>query len=279
MSRRWTSVSVAAVLLVVLGALAPWAYATWGNTSAKDRIEADPPPALFDDRAVAPTAAAVAGQQARAHALLRGWWSAHGDSADDAAFVRWLEQTLPGPPDASTRSAELDQVERLAPTRTKAGVAAATWLEAFGKKDVWKLAAHDQGELLPAQARDRVSTDVKDLLGMAKTVADALGARYQQSAPYVLHPELRPDHTVAPGQVCPCSYPSRHASASAAARTYLSLTDPHRAAEYTWMESEVDYSRIYMAGHVVSDITAGALLGDLIGEYVAHTHGHLVPLG
>ena len=37
------------------------------------------------------------------------------------------------------------------------------------------------------------------------------------------------------------------------------------------MRAQVDWSRVYMAGHVSSDITAGALLGDLIGEYVAVT--------
>ena len=28
------------------------------------------------------------------------------------------------------------------------------------------------------------------------------------------------------------------------------------------------FARLYMAGHVASDITAGSLLGDMIGEYV-----------
>ena len=83
----------------------------------------------------------------------------------------------------------------------------------------------------------------------------------------MLQPSLRPDHTVAKGQVCPCSYPSRHASASAAATTYLTGLDPHRGADYVWTEAQVDWSRVYMAGHVPSDIAAGALLGDMIGEY------------
>jgi membrane-associated phospholipid phosphatase len=106
---------------------------------------------------------------------------------------------------------------------------------------------------------------------MSKDVADALGARYQQSAPYVLRPFLRTDHTVTKGQVCPCSYPSRHAAAGAAARTFLVAVDPHREGDYRWTESEIDYSRLYMAGHVISDITGGALLGDLIGQYVVGT--------
>ena len=123
-------------------------------------------------------------------------------------------------------------MQRIAPTRDAAGVRASTWLETHGKKDVWKLYAHDQAELLPAKDGDARKQAVKDMLKMSKTVADTLGTRYQQSAPYVLHPALRPDHDGEPGQVCPCSYPSRHAAAGAAASTYLAARDPHRAAEY-----------------------------------------------
>ncbi len=154
---------------------------------------------------------------------------------------------------------------------------ASTWLESYGKKDLWKLYAHDQAELLPAAAGDGRKQAVKDMLKLSKTVADTLGARYQQSAPYVLHPSLRPDHTVTAGQVCPCSYPSRHAAAGAAATTYLGALAPHRAADYRWTEAEIDYSRIYMAGHVESDVTGGALLGDLIGDYFLVTRAHRDP--
>jgi membrane-associated phospholipid phosphatase len=79
---------------------------------------------------------------------------------------------------------------------------------------------------------------------------------------------------VASGQVCPCSYPSRHAAASAAARTYLASLAPHLADQYRWMQDEIDYSRVYMAGHVPSDIVGGTVLGDMIGEYFLVTRGH-----
>lgn len=39
------------------------------------------------------------------------------------------------------------------------------------------------------------------------------------------------------------------------------------------MEDQVTYSRLYMADHVESDITAGSLLGDMIGEYFLVTSG------
>jgi membrane-associated phospholipid phosphatase len=73
--------------------------------------------------------------------------------------------------------------------------------------------------------------------------------------------------------VCPCSYPSRHAAAGAAAATYLGGLQPQRSQQYLWTQGEIDYSRVYMAGHVRSDIAGGALLGDLVGEYFLHARG------
>ena len=272
--RRYLTVLVAALVAVLVGTVGPLALGL--NRSAKDRIAADPPPGLFGDATVAPLGRHVDAQAAKAHTLMRQWWSGHGRAAHDAVFTAWVERTLPGPPSSAQRTSEVDDVVALARTRTRAGVRASTWLEAYGKKDVWKLYAHDQAEVLPAAQVEARKQDVKDLNKNSKTVADALGTRYRQSAPYVLHPSLRPDHVVAAGQVCPCSYPSRHAAAGAAVTTYLSSVDPHRVGEYRWMQSEIDYSRVYMAGHTLSDVTGGALLGDMIGEYFAVTRASRV---
>jgi membrane-associated phospholipid phosphatase len=272
--RRFVVVAVLAVLAVLVGALGPWAYATvTGGGSAKDRIAADPPPRLFPDGNIAPLGAQIDAQASPARRLMAGWWTGHGTEPDDAAFTVWLQRSLPGPPPPTARAAELRRVQALAAARTTAGVTAATWLESYGKKDIWKLYAHDQAEVVPASAGDRRKGQLKDMLKLSKAVADALGVRYQQSAPYVLDPSLRPDHTVKPGQVCPCSYPSRHAAAGAAARMFLSHFEPHMDAQYRWMEDEIAYSRVYMAGHVASDIRGGALLGDMIGEYYLVTRG------
>lgn len=275
MSRRWIAVAVLSALAVLGGAVAPLAYGALVDTSAKDRIEADPPPTLFADADIAGTGKSIDAQHARAHRLMARWWATHDATPDDTAFVDWAEANLPGPPTASERASEVSDVQAIFPRRTDQGVAAATWLEAYGKKDVWKLAAHDQAELLPAADGDTLKNDVDDTLKLAKDIADALGTKYQQSAPYVLKPYLRPDHTVVDGQVCPCSYPSRHAAAGAAASTFLSFTSPHRADDYRWWLDEISWSRVYMAGHVPSDITGGALLGDMIGEYVLVTRGEM----
>jgi hypothetical protein len=43
------------------------------------------------------------------------------------------------------------------------------------------------------------------------------------------------------------------------------------------MEDEIDFSRIYMAGHVPSDISGGSLLGDMVGEYFLVTRTGAAP--
>lgn len=271
MSRRYVAVLVLAVLALLTGTAGTWAYDSFVDTSAKDRIEADPPPPLFPRATVAPLGHRLEKEDLVAARLMRAWWADHDTSPHDQEFVAWLEKTLPGPPPTARRDHEVARVQQLAGDRSTEGETASTWLEAFGKKDVWKLMAHDQAELLATATGDEVKSSVDDLLSMTKTVADDLGARYQQSAPYVIHPELRPDHVVAPGDVCPCSYPSRHAAAGAAARTYLGSLSPPMTADYRWWESEIDYSRLYMAGHVVSDLSGGVLLGDMVGEYFTRT--------
>ena len=267
---RYIVLAVVALLAVAAGVVGAWA-GNASNTSAKDRIEADPPPALYPTATILPTERLVVSQSARAHQLVSSWLATHGRHRDDQAFTAWLEKTLPGPPPPAQRRAEVAQVQQVGQHRTKAGVAAATWLEAYGKKDLWKLYAHDQAEMLPAKEGDARKADVKAMLKMTKKVADSLGLRFRQSAPYVLHPALRPDHTVKQGQVCPCSYPSRHAAAGAAATTYLGGLEPQRRAQYEWTEGQIDWSRVYMSGHVPSDLRGGALLGDMIGEYFLQT--------
>lgn len=278
-SRRFVVVAALAVLAVLVGLLGPttWAKVTGngGNTSAKDRIAADPPPRLFSATAVSGTARDVAAQKTQAAHLVRVWLAGHGTTADDSAFMAWIEKTFPPPP--ATLPGEMPLVVRLSSQRTKTGVAAATWLESYGKKDIWKLYAHDQRELLsPAAAKDRKAEE-KALLKMSKTVADDLGTRFGSSAPYVRKPSLRTDHKVTAGQQCPCSYPSRHATAAAASETTLGALMPSRDPDYRAMEAQVDYSRVYMAGHFPGDITAGALLGDVIGDYFLITRNGVAP--
>ncbi|MEO7352289.1 MAG: hypothetical protein ABIW17_10350 [Marmoricola sp.] len=86
-------------------------------------------------------------------------------------------------------------------------------------------------------------------------------------------PALRTDQTVTTGQKCPCSYPSRHATAGAASLTVLGTMLPDREAQYRPTEAQIDYSR----GHYPGDIRAGALLGDVIGDYFLITRNGTSP--
>ena len=58
-------------------------------------------------------------------------------------------------------------------------------------------------------------------------------------------------------------------------RTLLGTLMPDRSSQYTATEAQVDYSRIYMAGHFPADIRGGALLGDVIGDYFLVTRNGL----
>jgi hypothetical protein len=273
-------VAVLALVALAIGLAVPMLT----NTSAKDRIAADPAPALFSDSAIHPVDAWVRPQDPRAHQLMSKWWQSHGRQPDDKAFLIWLGRTFPKPPDTAARKDELALLQAQKRRHTPSGVRAATWLEANGKKDIWKLYAHDQAEWLPAKAGDARKADVKAMLKMSKEASDMLAKRYPSSAPYVMDRRLLDatskdrdpiNKLKSEKRPCPCSYPSRHAVKAAAARTYLGAYQPHMVAQYRWMEDEIDWSRIYMAGHVPSDLAGGALLGDMVGEYFVVTRGQL----
>jgi hypothetical protein len=265
----------------VTGLVGPTAWAhvtgtTAANASAKDRVAADPPPPLFPPAQVAGTATQVAAQHAQGATLVRAWVAAHGTRADDREFVTWTERVFPAPR-ATMALSEMPAVVALDRARSITGIAAATWLERHGKKDIWELYAHDQRELLDSSTGKQRKAEEKQVLTMSKQIADDLGARFGSSAPYVRKPSLRTDHQVTSGQRCPCSYPSRHAAAAASSRTVLGALMPERQAQYRATEAQIDYSRVYMAGHYPSDIRAGALLGDVIGDYFLVTRNGLDP--
>jgi hypothetical protein len=274
-SIRWpyAVIAVLAAAAAAFGLLRPQtiglsaASAKKSKLGATARIKQNPPPTLFTDAAIAPLGKQVTAQHKKADDLFTHWKAQHGTTRDDKAFAAWAAQQIPAPPSAKNRTTELRQVQQLAKTRTAAGKKAATWLELYGKKDIWKLYQHDQRELLPAAQDKAAKAQLKSALKMAKTISDQLAAQDKQPAPFILDPTLRPDKHIKAGAKGPYSYPSRHAARAAAAVTLLSSLAPHRAADYQWMQDEVVYSRVYMAGHVPSDILAGTLLGDLIGDY------------
>jgi membrane-associated phospholipid phosphatase len=278
---QYPVIAVAAVAAAGFGLVRPLvtadatpAASSKTKLSATDRVKKNPPPARFTDAQIADVTKQLRAEQHTADTLFAQWKKAHGTTRDDHAFTTWVEAHIPAPPSSTARAAELKQVQTLARTRTPVGKKAATWLEVYGKKDIWKVYLHDQREIVPTAVGKTDKTQLKAAFTLSKTITKQLVARYNSPAPYVLDTSLRPEKHIKAGAKCPCSYPSKHGALSAAAVTYLSNLNPHRAAEYQWMAAEVAYSRLYMAGHLPSDILAGALLGDLVGDYVLTTGGH-----
>ena len=70
---------------------------------------------------------------------------------------------------------------------------------------------------------------------------------------------------MSPGDVCPSATP-RATRRPPPRRTFLAHFMPQRDAEYRWWQDQIDYSRIYMARHVASDIAGGTLLGTWSGS-------------
>jgi len=149
----------------------------------------------------------------------------------------------------------------------------------FVRADLTKFSSTADGKKPPfyrqAELYFNSMDDLKKGMGTAgfKKVADDLGMKFGSSAPYVRMPSLRQDHTVTSGQKCPCSYPSRHTAAAASSRTVLGTLMPERDTRYRAAEAQIDYSRVYIAGHFPGDIRAGALLGDVIGGYFLARNG------
>jgi hypothetical protein len=259
-------VLLAIALLVAVVGFGTWAVLRPNATDAQQ-------PRLFSAATIASTGSEVDAQTATAHRLMAQWWRGHGTRADDRGFTRWIETVLPAPPKPSARQREIATLVTLAHHRDTTGITTATWLGDHGRDDIWKQYADSNSGTLhggPSQS------DLDHLLDWTKQTTDSLKAHYHQPSPYVVNPQLRPDKasTQTSDGSCTCSYPSSHAASTAAAVTYLRYFAPQQNSFYRHMQAEVDYSRLYMAGHVNSDLTAGTLLGDMLGEYFLVTRDH-----
>lgn len=221
---------------------------------------------MFAPALTAGVARQVASADPAAQRLMVGWWKAHGATADDSAFAQWVTRVFPSPPGTVERLREAQALAPLAATRTSQGLIDAQWLDDHGHDDVWKTLA--QG--LPSRGQ----SDLDDLLDFSTQLGSDLKNQFGAASPYVIDPALRTDQqTTASSGDCICSYPSSHAANGAAARLYLSHFQTDAQLLQRW-EAEIDYSRLYVAGHVPSDIRAGAVLGDMIGEYFLVTRGY-----
>lgn len=243
-----------ALLVSTTAVTATFAAQTNGHTTP-------PAPLLFADAAVAPLSRELAAQKLTADADFTAWAASH-PSNDEAAFTSFALNRLPPPPGPNVQAAELSDLRTLAATRTKEGMWAADWLEAYGKTAIWQQYVHDALETAsPARAAHVENSFMADLK-IAERLAQITEAHFARRSPSAVEPSLR--RHARPAKL---SYPSAHAVFVYTELQILTTLDPGRAADFTRMANQVSYSRLYAAGHYRSDLIAGAYLGDLLGDY------------
>lgn len=247
------------VVLLTAGATVSNVHASHGNP-----VKTHPAPVLFPRSVVAPLGRDLAAQRRVADAAFAAWSAAH-PARDDAAFTAFVLSQVPPPPSAAVQAQELAELHRLAATRTPDGLAAASWLEVYGRKDAWKLFLGDATELAAPAVREQGKAAFTADTTLAGTITAAAQARWGRQAPSAVDPSLRPGAPVK----AKLSYPSKHAVYVYSELAVLSALDPGRRAEFQELADQVAYSRLYAAGHYRSDLVAGALVGDLLGDYEA----------
>ncbi len=241
--------------------------------SAAQRVAAHPMPTLFSQAAMTPYAAQLDRQGAEATQLMQGWWRTHDTQPDDKKFVAWLEDALPAPPNASTREAEAKQLEKLAKTHTASGTKAAHWLQTYGGGDLWHFYLHQQTARLTQAQESSRNRQLTHVMAMAQAVGRSVNKRLQLPAPSLVDPALGRRKSAPAGKACPCSYPAGADAAGAAGRTFLGYLYPRQAPVYKNITEELGFAQVYLGNHLPSDVDAGSLIGDMVGEYFLVTQG------
>ena len=265
MARTWVQMMAVGLTAAALFGVAGVVAAQTGP--ATNPIDDHPAPVLFDAALIAPLGAQLAAEKPIADRLFNTWAAQH-PGRDDQAFTRFAVAQLPAPPDTATQAGELTELHALADQRTKPGKQAATWLEVYGKTNIWTKYVTEAHRTGPAPSKTGDLSELKDTTRLAKAVVALAQTHFARPGPKVADPSLKPGSN-RPEKL---SYPSGHASYVFAELTVLSAQQPARHEEFLRTANEIAYSRLYAAGHYRSDLIAGALLGDLIGDYELSLH-------
>jgi membrane-associated phospholipid phosphatase len=263
-------VKVAIVALIAAVGAGAAALATFGGSGGAFHGATVPP--LFGDAQISVVDAPLRAAQARGHRVARAWLDSH-PVATDGQFASWAVQALGAPPGGKAPPAELRQLERIAAQRDAAGVTAARWLESHGKKQPWKLFRKQAKPFLGAATYKDAKGALKDAMDLGGALQATAKVRYARPSPYVSDPAVHGLNAVRFSGQARQSYPSKHAVLAGAALAILEPLEPHRSGEEQWMADEIAYSRLYGAGHYLSDLTAGAFLGTLVGDYESRKAG------
>lgn len=263
-SARTVKVLIVAAILAVGVAAAALAVVPRGQPGGA--FHGSPVPPLYPDAQVAVVDGPLRDAEARGHRAAKAWLDTH-PLASDAQFAAWAIAAVGPPPGREHQRAELEQLRGLSARRTAADTTAARWLESHGKKQPWKLYLKQDTPFTGAARAKRVKAALKASFDLGATLQARAKTRYARPSPYVADPSIHAlNQARFAGQVRH-SYPSKHTIYAGAALALLDPLEPHRRAEFEWMADEIAFSRMDAGGHYLSDLTAGAFLGTLIGDY------------
>jgi hypothetical protein len=270
--RRGRLVKVAIVALTLLVGGGSLALAHFDGGTTKDAFKGSGLPPLFSDAQVAIVDAPLKAAETRGHRVAKAWLDSH-PLASNAQFAAWAVSALGGPPGASASRKEIAQLKELARQRDAAGDRAATWLESHGKKQPWKMFRKDAMPFVSKGEYGTVKKALDDAMALGSTLQASAKRRYGRPSPYQADPAIHALNQAKFAGQTRQSYPSKHTVLAGAGLAILQRVEPHRVSEYDWMADEIAFSRLYAGGHYLSDLTAGAFLGTLVGDYEARRAG------
>jgi hypothetical protein len=270
-SGRLVKILIVAAIVVVGAAAAALAVGR-PSSSGDEPFHGSAVPPLYSDAELAIVDAPLKDSEAQAHRAARQWLNAH-PAANDQAFSNWAIRQIGPPPSERVTRTELRELHRIAARRNEAGTRAANWLEAHGKKQPWSVFRKQEKAFLSQPRYAAVKPALKDAFGLGSTLQATAKQRYNRRSPYQADPSLHGlNQTKFAGQARQ-SYPSKHTVYAGAGLAILGPVTAHLRPELDWFTDEIAYSRLYGAGHYLSDLTAGAYLGTLIGDYEARKNG------
>ena len=254
---------------------APTPSAEPSAQASKNPLASDPAPPLLDAGDLRTVGSVIGDQKKPANKLIKRWWAENGTGTADEGFVSWAAAQLPAEPTTIQRQSEQTTIKQLQASRDPAGDKAAGWLNKHGCQNVWTSFTSEQLSLRSTTDDEPSDKEIKTVLKLASDVASA--AQDRSGSPAASQPEPCSEATEPARSDCSCNYPSTQATMSAAARTYLGKLSPYRSDQYAWMEQQVDLAALYAGLELPSDVGSGALLGNLVGQYVLVTRGHKKP--
>lgn len=268
-ARRVQLVAAAVVLAVVAGVIAlTLSGSSSGDGQSHSLLDS------YSPAVITPLERETAVVERSADRLAAAWIAKHGTS-HDPGFASYAVRKVGAVPSAAVQTAELGRLHALERQRTAEGVAAATYFERHGEKDVWRTYG-DAYDALPHNGHHNAQNLIDAAYTLGTKVSDTAQATYQRPPPYVVDPSLNGtiQRDTTQGKY---SFPSGHATLAAAEATTMSRLEPQRTRALRFLECEIDYSRLYVAAHYPSDVLRGAFLGRMVGDYTIADHHEWMP--